>query len=198
MYLDITAANEDLDGPKEACPPILGAVQLDPFALQAYLPLEPEADLLIEIFFQKVNPFIRMLNKKSFFADLARFRAGQLPNANIFVALLFSIFGLAVASLLPSDVSESFGVERGWLLHKYQEAQEVALHRVDFVNSNKLSVFQAFLYYLVSAVPGNLRVRIMIVFAASMIKMLISCATGLPLCQGVLSDSNCIGRSSGS
>lgn len=173
-------------------------MQLDPFALQAYLPLEPEADLLIKIFFQKVNPFIRMLNKKSFFADLARFRAGQLANSNIFVALLFSIFGLAVASLLPSEVSESFGVERDWLLYKYQEAQELALHRLDFVSSNKLSVFQAFLYYLVSAVTGDLRARITLVFAVSMIKILIGCATGVPLCQGVLSNRNCIGRSSGS
>ena len=118
--------------------------------LQAYLPPDAESDLLIKIFLQNINPFVRILNKEAFFADLTRFRAGQLAQSNSFIALLFSIYGLAVASLLHSDVVASFGVEREWLLYKYQEAQELALNQVDFINSNKLSVFQAYLYYLVS------------------------------------------------
>ena len=133
----------------------MGTVQRDPFALQAFLPPESEADLLIKIFFQNVNPFVRILNRESFSADLTRFRAGQLANSSSFIPLLFSVYGLAVVSLLPSDVAASFGVEKEWLLYKYQEAQELALHQVDFVNSNKLSVFQAFLYYLVSDTPAK-------------------------------------------
>lgn len=135
----------------------MGTAQRDPFVLQSYLPADAEADLLIKIFFQNVNPFVRILNRETFFADLTRFRAGQLAQSNSFVALLFSIYGLAVASLLPSDVVASFGVEREWLLYKYQEAQEIALHQVDFISSNKLSVFQAYLYYLVSAIPNRSR-----------------------------------------
>jgi hypothetical protein len=96
--------------------------------LQAYYPLDLEADLLIKIFFENVNPFVQILNKESFFADLNKFRIGQLAQPSSFNALLFSIYGLATASLLPRNVLASFEVEREWLLSKYQEAQELALH----------------------------------------------------------------------
>jgi hypothetical protein len=155
IYFEVTAAYEDTDAPKEGPPSILGGIPRDPFALQAYQPPDVEADLLIKIYFENVNPFIRILNKEAFFADLIKFRAGHLTQSNDFNALLFSIYGLAIASLQPTHVLSSFGSEKEWLLSKYQEAQEFALRQIDFINSNKLSVFQAFLYYLVSTLGSS-------------------------------------------
>lgn len=153
IYFETTAAYEDAGGPKEVCPPVIGGIQADHFALKAYQPPDAEAHLLVDIFFENVNPFVRVLNKEIFFADLAKFRANHLANPDEFNAQLFSIYGLAIASLTPRNVLSLFGVEREWLLCKYQEAQEFALRRIDFLTSNRLSVFQDFLYYVVCASP---------------------------------------------
>lgn len=131
--------------------PILGGYPSNFTALHAYHPQEIEATLLQTVFFDNVDPFVRMLNKDAFFADLALFQKGKLIQSNNFTALLFSIYGLAVLSLEPTSILATFGVERDWLLNKYQEAQENALQQLDFINSNKLAVFQIFLYYLVSS-----------------------------------------------
>jgi hypothetical protein len=131
--------------------PILGGYPSNFTALHTYHPQEIEATLLLTVFFDNVDPFVRMLNKDAFFADLALFQKGKLTQSDNFTALLFSVYGLAVLSLEPTSILATFGVERDWLLNKYQEAQENALQQLDFINSNKLAVFQIFLYYLVSS-----------------------------------------------
>ncbi|KZF26915.1 hypothetical protein L228DRAFT_265264 [Xylona heveae TC161] len=148
-FFELSEAEEYADGPKEASQLYLGITLGDFSTLSTYQPADTEADFLIKTFFDNVNPFVRMLNEGAFSSDLTKFRLGRLSQPASFNALLFSMYGLAVTSLHPPDVMRIFGVERNWLLNKFHEAQELALRQVDFINSNKLPVFQAFLFYLV-------------------------------------------------
>jgi hypothetical protein len=122
---------------------------LDHSVLDQYHLSLMQTDQMIAVYLENVNPFIRTFNRHSFFTDLDQFRLGRLPQPGIFSGLLFSIYGLATISLPSSTVKEMFGVERQWLSQNFQEAQELALQQVDFVNSNDIAVFQNFILYLV-------------------------------------------------
>lgn len=128
---------------------LIGAVPHDHTPLAIYHPPAAEANQLVSIFFENINPFIRMLNGNAFQSDMHKYRTGKHPQQELIDSLLFSIYGLAVISLESQNVIDMFGSPKGWLLDKYQEAQEVALHRLNFVHSSQPAVFQSFLYYLV-------------------------------------------------
>lgn len=149
LYFQASAETES-KWSQERCPVLIGAVPYDELALAKYHPAPVETDQLISIFFENVNPFVPLLNKNAFLSDMDKYRRGKHPQQELVDSLLFSMYGLAVMSLESESVIDMFGPPKGWLLDKYQEAQELALHRLNFVHSSEPSVFQNFLYYLVS------------------------------------------------
>lgn len=158
LYFQASAETESKWSQEKRCPVLIGAVPHDNLALAKYHPTSVEADQLLSIFFENVNPFVRMLNKNAFQSDMQRYRTGKHPQQELVDSLLFSMYGLAVMSLESENVIDLFGPPKGWLLDKYQEAQEVALHRLNFVHSSEPAVFQNFLYYLVG--PTGLLAKI--------------------------------------
>lgn len=152
IYFNITLEGEQEEALKEKYQPFLTGVFTQYDNLASYQPSELEADLLVNTFFNNVDPFVRILHKDSFLADLSLFRKGKLSSVRTFNALLFSVYGLAAASFDPKNMAVTFGANRESILDRYQESQEVALHQLDFVNSNRIPVFQIFLYYLVCSV----------------------------------------------
>ncbi|KAH8705804.1 fungal-specific transcription factor domain-containing protein [Talaromyces proteolyticus] len=149
-HFDMTVEDENEEGPKENYQPFLVGIAYQSETLESYQPPELEADFLVTVFFNNVDPFVRMVHKDTFLSDLSLFRKGKHPQMRTFTSLLFSVYGLAAASLEPNpnSIVATFGVERESILDKYQEAQEMALYHLDFINSNKIAVFQTFLYYL--------------------------------------------------
>jgi hypothetical protein len=117
--------------------------------IPTYHPGQRQADELIKVFFDSVHPFTGIPNKKSFFGDLEKFRMGKLAQPPIFEALLYSIYGLALSSLPSNAVLGMFSMPKKRSLDRFQDAQELALRRLNLLESNDISVFQVFLLYLV-------------------------------------------------
>ncbi|KAF7184131.1 hypothetical protein CNMCM7691_004690 [Aspergillus felis] len=149
LYFQASAEAESKWSQEKRGPVLIGAVSPDSLALAKYHPTPGEAELLMSIFFENVNPFVRVLNKNAFQSDMQRYRTGKHPQPELVDSLLFSIYGLAVMSLESQNAVDMFGLPKEWLLDKYQEAQEIALHRLNFIHSSEPAVFQNFLYYLV-------------------------------------------------
>jgi hypothetical protein len=149
LYFQVSAEAESKWSQEKPCPVIIGAVPDDSLPLAKYHPTSVEAELLMSIFFENVNPFVRVLNKNAFQSDMQRYRTGKHTQPELVDSLLFSIYGLAVMSLESQDVVDMIGLPKGWALDKYQEAQELALNRLNFIHSSEPAVFQNFLYYLV-------------------------------------------------
>jgi hypothetical protein len=149
LRVSANAETEDHASPRYAMPALLGRAGLDQLLPDHYHLCLGQADQLIQIYFDNVNPFLRTFNPQVFLTELDQFRLGKHPQAHVFSGLLFSIYGLAPVSLSPSTVKVLFSVAQVWLLKNFQEAQELALQQAEFVNSNGQAVFQNLLLYLV-------------------------------------------------
>ena len=113
-------------------------------------PARLQADLLCNIYFRNVDPFIKLVHKTRFIFDLEQFWQGVLKHSVRFEALLFAIYGLATMSISHKHVTKHFpGETRINLLSRFQMATEVALTRSNFLRSHCLVTLQAFLLHLV-------------------------------------------------
>jgi hypothetical protein len=63
--------------------------------------------------------------------------------------LMFSIYFATINSMEPEDVAHRFGADKGALLTHYENAVQRSLVRVGFLNTQDLTVLQAFVLYLV-------------------------------------------------
>ncbi len=113
-------------------------------------PTRANADLLFNLYFKNVHPFLMILHKPRFFYDLSQLRRGSLNHSTVFEALLFSMYCITLMSLSDEFVSTTFsGESKTILLSRYQMATEMALKRSDFMQSHDLTSLQTFLLYLV-------------------------------------------------
>lgn len=108
-----------------------------------------ESNTLCKVFFENVNPFIRVLHQSYFGRELDQYRRGTLFLPREFEALLFSVYTLAVNSLRPEVVERVFSTSKKDLLTRLELATQVALSKVDFVKTDKIFTMQALLHYLV-------------------------------------------------
>ena len=131
-------------------PLLLPSTQSMGISLGNMHPTKLQADLLCNVYFRTVDPFIKLVHKTHFFFDLDQFWQGVLDHSARFEALLFAIYGLATMSISHEYIATHFpGETKINLLHKFQMATELALTRSNFLRSHSLVTLQTFLLYLV-------------------------------------------------
>lgn len=113
------------------------------------LPTREESNLLLKLFFQSVNPFIRVLHETYFARELDQYQRGVYYLPLEFEALLFSLYTLTVNSVDQSLIEKLFSVPKAVLLVRFQQATQAALSRVSFHKTEKLLTVKALLHYLV-------------------------------------------------
>ena len=134
---------------------MLGLSAISPPDSTYTLPTLDESNLLCKLFFETVNPFIRVLHQAHFGRELDRYRRGRLEWPAEFEALLSSIYLLAINSLRPETVQQAFLTPKATLVSRYQHACQYTLARVDFFKTNRIRALQALLHYLVNLLPLN-------------------------------------------
>src|SRR5579871_2925141 len=72
-------------------------------------PTIEESNALIRIFFENVNPFIRILHQGYFAKELEQYRRGIFFLPQEFEALLFSIYALSISTISLETVRKEFG-----------------------------------------------------------------------------------------
>ncbi|KAF2670742.1 hypothetical protein BT63DRAFT_423045 [Microthyrium microscopicum] len=112
-------------------------------------PTVQESNMLCRLYFENVNPFMKILHQSHFAKELDQYRRGVFPFSEEYEALLFSIYLLTVNSLQPQVVETMFCTAKPALVARFQLATQVALMRVNFIQTDKVLVFQALLHYLV-------------------------------------------------
>lgn len=113
-------------------------------------PTLEESNLLCKLFFESVNPFIRVLHQAYFGRELDRYRRGSIDTPREFEALLFAIYSLTINSLRPEVVQRAFSSSKDALLARYQYAGQSALANVHFFKTDKIHTMQALIHYLVN------------------------------------------------
>lgn len=112
-------------------------------------PTLAESNLLCKLYFENVNPFIKMLHQSHFGKELDRFRRGAYQFPQDFEAHLFCIYLLAVNSVRPEVVERIFSTPKAALVARFEHAAKVALTRVNFMTTERVLVLQSSLHYLV-------------------------------------------------
>lgn len=116
--------------------------------LDSLSPLPSQALLLWQVFIDRVDPFIKILNLQST-ESLMRSLKGSFSTAGrASEALLFSISLAAVVSMNDETVVADLGTEKALLLAKYRLGTEQALGHANFLISRDTTVIQAFVIYL--------------------------------------------------
>jgi hypothetical protein len=115
---------------------------------QLHLSTETE-DLLIELLFKHVEPFIRLVHEAHFRREVRDFRTGLSKIPREVEAVMFATQALTVAALPSSAVRELLGEYRRDLLARLLQAVEISLDRASVMRSRKPITFVAFLYYTV-------------------------------------------------
>ncbi|KAL1965917.1 hypothetical protein VTN77DRAFT_5050 [Rasamsonia byssochlamydoides] len=139
---------------------------------------------LVQVFITKVDPFIRIIHKPSFFRTLQHYLtahcdvSGYLDlhclhtpctrtsggNQSVcdmvtFRVLIFTVFYCAVVSLSETEFRATFPgsfVKRGFLSMTYREAIDAALAEADYLQREDLVILQALALYLGRGRPGQL------------------------------------------
>lgn len=104
---------------------------------------------MCKYFFECVNPFVRILHQTLFARDLDQYRRGTFVHPPEFEALLFAIYTLTVNSLRPEIVEKACGSPKDSLLSRFQYSAQVALAKINFLQSNKIHALGALLHYIV-------------------------------------------------
>ncbi|KAF8855925.1 hypothetical protein BDZ45DRAFT_625738 [Acephala macrosclerotiorum] len=119
-------------------------------------PTIEESNILCKYFFECVNPFVRVLHQALFARDLDQYRRGTFINPAEFESLLFSIYTLTVSSLRPEIVEKACGCSKGSLLARFRYSTQVALAKINFLQSNKVDTMKALLHYITFLFQQNL------------------------------------------
>jgi hypothetical protein len=108
-----------------------------------------ESNMLLRLFFQSVNPFIRVLHQSLFARELDQYHRGTLIWPKEFEALLFSIYLLTVNSLRTEVAENVFLESKASLLERYQYAAQVSLTKMNFFKTQTIPGIWAVLHYIV-------------------------------------------------
>ena len=113
-------------------------------------PTSTHIELFCSVYFENVDPFIKILHKSCFLSDLAPYLQGHLDHSARFEALLLAVYGLAAMSMSDRDIISHFpGEIKLMSMNRFQTSTEISLASSHFLQSHSLLSLQAFLLYLV-------------------------------------------------
>ncbi|KAJ3962930.1 hypothetical protein N0V92_000366 [Colletotrichum tropicale] len=105
-------------------------------------------DILTDLFFAHVEPFIRMSHNAYWRQQITDFRVGVSKIPVDVEAAMFTTQALTVAALPAVVIQEKLGKAKEAVLRHLQEASQLALERADILRSRKLLAFIALLYHI--------------------------------------------------
>ena len=117
--------------------------------LTAMQPTLEESNSIIKIFFENVNPFIRILHQGYFAKELEQYRRRVFFLPEEFEALLFSVYVLTISTTSSERVEKEFGIDKYVLLNRFHHAAQAALTKVNFHKTDKILPLQAMLHFVV-------------------------------------------------
>ncbi|KPM45402.1 hypothetical protein AK830_g1210 [Neonectria ditissima] len=112
-----------------------------------HLPIYKE-DAMIGMFFESVEPFIRINHQGYFWQLVGEFRQGTCAYEREVESLMFATQYLT-ASVLPAGlIQEKLGLIKSDLTSHLQRATELAFDQANIMRSRSTVLFNAFLYYI--------------------------------------------------
>ncbi|KAL6411921.1 hypothetical protein AUP68_04300 [Ilyonectria robusta] len=105
-------------------------------------------DVLMNLFFDHVEPFIRISRKGHYWQMVADYRQGNCISAGEVEALLSATQYITATVLPASIIQEQIGVARSELSNQLQQKTELTLQRADLMRSRNTILFNALLYYI--------------------------------------------------
>ncbi|WYZ46094.1 hypothetical protein EsH8_IX_000319 [Colletotrichum jinshuiense] len=122
----------------------------------SHLHLEPEKeDILTDLFFENVEPFIRITHDSYWRQQITDFRVGVHKMPVDVEAAMFATQAMTVAATPANLIQERLGKARAGLLKHLQDASQLALERADILRSRKPLAFIALLYHIVRPLPSD-------------------------------------------
>lgn len=115
-----------------------------------HLPMYKE-DLLLKLFFDHVEPFIRTSHQGHFWQLVTDYRQGTSASAREVEALTFAAQYITATVLPAAFIQEQIGMPKQQLSQHLQKATEFALDRANLMRSRNTILFNALLYYIVSS-----------------------------------------------
>ncbi|KIW91904.1 uncharacterized protein Z519_07874 [Cladophialophora bantiana CBS 173.52] len=97
-----------------------------------------ESDFLIQMFLDKVDPFVKILHKPTLLLELNHFRRGVSANPTEFGCRLFVVYSLALLSMCSTLVEFRLHESKEVLLSRYRSYAEHSLSRMDLTTSGML------------------------------------------------------------
>lgn len=139
---------EDENDPRRA--PELWPLMFSPptGSTQYHLPINKE-EVLLQLFVEKVDPFISMIHCGQFWQMITHFREGKTSPGWETEALLMSVQSLAVAVLPPCLIEEKLELPAAYLRAQLRTSAEVALGQANVLNTRSTVLLTALLYYIV-------------------------------------------------
>jgi hypothetical protein len=121
-------------------------------SLAASHPPPPQALLYWKLYIENCECILRILHvpTTSIVVEQAQVDLNGLSKGN--EALLFAIYYATITSLSPDETFATFGTDREVLLSQYESAVQRALVNAGLLNTQDLTVLQAFVLYLVRLV----------------------------------------------
>ncbi|CAM1511760.1 Fc.00g092730.m01.CDS01 [Cosmosporella sp. VM-42] len=105
-------------------------------------------DNLLALFFQHVEPFIRMSHQPYYWQMVAEFRQGTHASSREIEALMFATQYITAAVLPSALIQSQIGVAKSDLSNHLQKATEFALDRANLMRSRNTILFSALVYYI--------------------------------------------------
>ncbi|KAH8882404.1 hypothetical protein GQ53DRAFT_831536 [Thozetella sp. PMI_491] len=107
-----------------------------------------QADVLCNLFFARVEPFIRILHEPTFRKEYRSLQLGKCSTPDEFEALLSAIYLLTILVTDKSMVQDIFGQPKAEVLCRSRRFAEASLSRIGFMRSRSMLSFQALLYHI--------------------------------------------------
>ncbi|KAH7142141.1 hypothetical protein EDB81DRAFT_653210 [Dactylonectria macrodidyma] len=112
-----------------------------------HLPTYQE-DVLMKMFFDHVEPFIRTSHQGYYWQVVTDYRKGTCISVHEVEAFMFATQYITATVLPASLVQERLGVARSELSNHLQKATELALDRANLMGSRSTTLLNALLYYV--------------------------------------------------
>ena len=124
--------------------------------LSNLLPPRHQTDHLINVYYERVDPIIRIIHRPTFNSMYLDFWNGAMPveRQSGFLSLLFAMLHGAVVSMDPVLAESVLGRDRLWGLNFYKEASQKALSEARFLESEEMITLQALTLLLVGFSPS--------------------------------------------
>jgi hypothetical protein len=121
-------------------------------SLHSYHPSTTNSQLLLDVFERNVAPIVTIVHRPRLRRSLIQ-KAGTNPEEldGGSEVLVFSVYFAAVSSLAPEQCLPVLGEDQPTLAKRYRFAVEQALARARFLQTHKLIVLQAAVFFLTCA-----------------------------------------------